>query len=161
MHSGTPVRWSQGRVYGVGTWVGYGDRVGTGRGNTGTPSHRARSPADSEAGPGTSLQGRWSGWSAGRARVPGTTLRARSVWPRQPSLYQGPAFQSNGRANLKKPRFQSFYSKVSQNDEVSPKKCHKAYHSPYFQNGSQISPLEILRFPFWPAFSCKELMGLF
>ena len=51
--------------------------------------------------------------------------------------------------------------KLSQNREVSPKYDEKAYHSPYFQNGPQKSPLGILRFPFLPAFSCKELMGLF
>ena len=58
-------------------------------------------------------------------------------------------------------RFVSFYCKVSQNREVSPKFDEKACHSPYIQNGSQMSPLEFLRFPFSRAFSHKELMGLF
>ena len=58
-------------------------------------------------------------------------------------------------------RFQSFYCKVSQNHRVSPKSVEKAYHSPYFQNGSQKSPLEKLRFPFLLAFSHKELLGPF
>ena len=34
----------------------------------------------------------------------------------------------------------------------------KACHSPYSQNGAQKSPLEIPRFPFYAAFSHKELM---
>ena len=51
--------------------------------------------------------------------------------------------------------------KVSQNGQVSPEFDQKACHSPYLQNGLQISPLEILRFPFLLAFSCKELMGHF
>ena len=58
-------------------------------------------------------------------------------------------------------RFQSFSLKVSQNREVSPKKCQKASHSPYLQNSSQKSPLDFLRFLFSSAFSPKELMGLF
>ena len=45
-----------------------------------------------------------------------------------------------------------------QNDEVSPKSVHKAYRSPYFQNGLQISPLDFLGFPYLLAFSPKELM---
>ena len=51
--------------------------------------------------------------------------------------------------------------KVSQNARVSPKSVEKAYVSPYFQNGLKKSPLEKLGFPFSPAFSHKELMGLF
>ena len=44
---------------------------------------------------------------------------------------------------------------------MSPENVNKAYHSPYFQNGSQKSALEFLRFPFLVAFSHKELIGLF
>ena len=58
-------------------------------------------------------------------------------------------------------RLGSYFSKVSQNRQVSPKLVNKASHTPYFQNGSQKSPLEILRFPISPAFSHKELMGQF
>ena len=58
-------------------------------------------------------------------------------------------------------RFDLISVKFSQNDEVSPKSVEKASVSPYFQNGLQISPLDFLGFPFSPAFSCKELMGLF
>ena len=55
----------------------------------------------------------------------------------------------------------SFYCKVSQNGRVSPEKCQKAYHSPCFQNRLQKSPLDFLRFPYFRAFSHKELMGHF
>ena len=58
-------------------------------------------------------------------------------------------------------RFHHLFSKVSQNDEVSLKSVNKACHAPYLQNGLQKSPLEILRFPYFVAFSHKELMGLF
>ena len=60
-----------------------------------------------------------------------------------------------------KARFHDIYCKVSQKCIVSPKYHEKACHSPYLQNGLGKSPLEILRFLFWPAFSHKELMGLF
>ena len=58
-------------------------------------------------------------------------------------------------------RIDLIFYKVSQNREVSPVFIEKACHSPHFQNGVQKSPLEILRIPFRPAFSHKELMGLF
>ena len=58
-------------------------------------------------------------------------------------------------------RFDLIFSKVSQNSEVSPEYVHKACHSPYIQNRLQKSPLDILRFPYFPAFSHKELLGLF
>ena len=93
----------------------------------------------------------------GGGTAPGTTLRARSGYP-VPLPVPGP---SECRPWANKARFHSFYWKVSQNDEVSPKNVEKAYHSPYFQNRVQKSPLEILRFPFLPAFSCKELIGPF
>ena len=58
-------------------------------------------------------------------------------------------------------RFSLKYCKVSQYRGVSPKYVEKASHAPYFQNGLQKSPLVILGFPFSPAFSPKELLGLF
>ena len=58
-------------------------------------------------------------------------------------------------------RLRSIFRKLSQNGEVSSKSTQKACHSPYFQNEVQISPLDFLRFPIWPAFSHKELMGRF
>ena len=51
--------------------------------------------------------------------------------------------------------------KVSQNGRVSPENVNKASHSPYSQNGSRKSALEILRFLYSLAFSHKELMGRF
>ena len=49
---------------------------------------------------------------------------------------------------------------------VKTAKCHQNVSKrpplvPIFQNGSQKSPLEILRFPYSAAFSPKELMGHF
>ena len=58
-------------------------------------------------------------------------------------------------------RLTSYFYKVSQNSEVSPKYVNKASLSPYIQNGSQKSPLGILGFPYSLAFSHKELMTLF
>ena len=58
-------------------------------------------------------------------------------------------------------RFHDILLKVSQNGQVSPENVNKASHSPCFQNGLRKSPLEILRFPFWRAFSHKELSGHF
>ena len=106
--------------------------------------------------------GGWSGWGLGSDVTvggdgPGTTLRARSAHPVGLPV-PGPC-ECPPRAN--KARFDLYFSKVSQNREVSPKSRHKASHSPYFQNGPGKSPLEIPRFPFSPAFSHKELMGLF
>ena len=51
--------------------------------------------------------------------------------------------------------------KVSQNDGVSPERSKRPVIVPIYQNGSQKSPLEILRFTYSSAFSHKELMGLF
>ena len=69
-----------------------------------------------------------------------------------------PGHPTHGRLNLRKVRIMTYFSKVSQNDEVSLKMSEKAYVSPCFQNGLRNSPLEILGFPFSPAFSAKELM---
>ena len=107
----------------------------------------------------------WSGWPAGSGRTrcsaagtaisppsgPGRSSPASPPWdmPLECRLW----------ANMA--RFQSFYWKLSQNDEVSTKKCEKASHSPYFQNGCQKSPLGFLGFPYLRAFSHKELMGHF
>ena len=60
-----------------------------------------------------------------------------------------------------KARFHVISYKVSQNRQVSPKSVQKAYHSPCFQNEAKKSPLDFLRFPVFPAFSHKELMGRF
>ena len=79
-------------------------------------------------------------------------------YPAGPSLVMGPR---NAASWPIRARFTPLYSKVSQNREVSPKYHEKASHSPYFQNGRQKSPLEILRFPFPRAFSHKELMAHF
>ena len=132
--------------------------VGTG---TTQPHCSGRGPYDSEAGPGRALQGPWSGWSYG-ARANGRrdghipTLRARSG-PEDPPW----DMPSECRPGTNTARFHYISYKVSQNGKVSPKNIEKACHSPYFQNGTQNSPLGIPSFPFSSAFSHKELMVLF
>ena len=117
-------------VYQGGYGTGWVYRVGI---PGAVPSRQGRTrkvPGTSGAGPGSPLQGDWSGWVPGT--VPSTsapTLRARS-WGLQPhSLVL--LEQSRLRANTA--RFDLISYKVSQNGEVSPE-CHeKACHSPYIQ----------------------------
>ena len=78
-----------------------------------------------------------------------------------PLRWQYTSPRANSRLWANKARFSDILLKSSQNREVSPKSVEKAYHSPYFQNRVRKSPLEILRFPFLPAFSHKELSGHF
>ena len=61
----------------------------------------------------------------------------------------------------KRARLRTLFSKVSQNDEVSPKVSKRPVIVPILKNGSRKSPLDFLRFPSEPAFSHKELMGRF
>ena len=158
------------RVGGGCTWWGMG--TGWVRGGVyRVPSQLpGEGPTDSGAGPGSPAG--WSGWSVGAGRTthgqmklnmgtgdgggdgPSTTLRARSV-PLGPPCTGTLQIAASWpiRRDLT-----SFFYKVSQNGEVSSEKCEKACHSPHIQNGSRKSPLEIPGFPFWPAFSHKELM---
>ena len=98
----------------------------------GTPSQLESGAYDSEAGPG----------SPRGAGVGGHMHSARPSTQNPPS---GPGPARTGHSLVLGPlpaswpirvRLTSFYSKVSQNDEVSPKYTHKACHSPYSQNGS-------------------------
>ena len=100
----------------------------------------------------------WSGWVWGRVRpslLPHHSLRS------GPLRWVAASPRANSRLLANKARFQSYFSKVSQNQGVSPVYVEKACHSPYFQNRLQKSALKILRFPFLPAFSHKELSGRF
>ena len=85
--------------------------------------------------------------------------------PTHHSLRSGPgpcrALVGGWAPRSKRARLRSYFYKVSQNDEVSPKYLEKACHAPYFQNGLKNSPLEIPGFPYLLAFSPKELMVLF
>ena len=81
---------------------------------------------------------------------------ARSV-SLEPSL----GYPSGSRLLANRARFDLFSYKVSQNGQVSSEYVEKASVSPYFQKRVGKSPLGFLRFPFLPAFSPKELMGLF
>ena len=152
------------RVYGVGqgsTGVGYGDRVGGRRGNTGTQPRCSREGSRQRSGPRSPCRGR-SGWSGSRnvrSRTPPTPCgRGPLRW-----VLLGPprAGASYGRANRQNRQNSVRTVNVSQNRRVSPKSVHKAYHSPCSQNGLKKSPLEILRFTDSLAFSHKELMGHF
>ena len=124
-----------------GGYTGWVYRVG----NTRVPSQLESGGHIQRSGPRKPCKG-WSGWdmSAAPARAP-RTHPSGPVGPLQgPPWFWGPLPASWPiRA-----RFDLISTKVSQNDEVSPKKCHKACHSPYSQNGSRKSPLEIPRFPF-------------
>ena len=122
---------------------------------TRTDIPRAKDPA--ERAP-EAPSGGWSGWDPAASPSvrhppcgPGQTPAGSSLVPPRAKAASWPI----------KARIQSYFSKVSQNHRVSPKYVQKACHSPYFQNGRQKSPLDILGFPFRPAFSPKELMGHF
>ena len=142
--------------YRVGIRGGY-SRVGGG-GVYRVPSHAARGGSRySEAGPvGSCREPEWvvSGCSAPVRPV--TT----PAGPGRPEGSLSPP-RANAASGPIRARFSVISSKVSQNRIVSPKMWYKACHSPYFQNGCQKSALGFLRFPFLPAFSPKELMGLF
>ena len=129
------------------------------------PAARGGKVPPSEAGPGSSCRElEWVGWGLdGRTGTAAGTapgyhpFGARSV-PVGPPCTQDPW---NAASWPIRARFQSYSLKVSQNRRVSPKYVHKASHSPYFQNGLHKSPLGFLRFPYFSAFSPKELMGHF
>ena len=141
----------------MGPWCGLGGYTGWVLPRPTHPATRLRAArrtpgAPSEAGPGRPCRGlKWVGCGVrglqGVRRLgtaPETTLRARSVPPWGP-----PCLRTLGcRLRANTARFRSIFSKVSQNDEVSPKSVEKACRSPYFQNEAQKSPLEILGFPF-------------
>ena len=150
-----------GMVTGSGVRVGYGDRVGTGRGiPVAQPARQGRTPVSgvltAKRAP-EALQGLEWVVSMQRPVRPHPPLRG-PVGACSPSLVlleQTPAsWPIRARCDL-------FYVKLSQNRVVSPKYVKKAYHSPCFQKPAQKSPLDFLGFPFSTAFSHKELMVLF
>ena len=155
-------RTGPGSVYGTGQCTGCvpgGVWAGgyTGWVIRGSPSTWKAEPQTAERAPEALAQG-WSGWSE---------VQRPPVQPDHP-LQAPQAFRGPLRCQASLPaswpiraRFRHIYCKVRQNREVSSEKCQKASHSPYFQNGLGNSPLDFLRFPFYPAFSGKELMGHF
>ena len=149
------------RGMGPGGYTGVVYRVGTGEGYTGTqpaargdlqiPAKRARSPA------GGGVVGIWrSGALGDGGQLPGPPCGPGRVPGTLPVLGPAiPALQPIGRDSI------TFSIKL-----VKTAKCHQECRKrpvivPIFQNGSQMSALEIPRFPFSVAFSHKELMGLF
>ena len=108
------------------------------------------------------LQGAWSGgvwvWARDPAAVSQDPPFGPGRSPLVPSLVLGPLIAASWPITA---RFHHISYKVSQNGQVSPKYVEKASHSPCFQNVVRKSPLEILRFPYFLAFSHKELMGRF
>ena len=139
--------------YGYGVW-GTG---GWGRGSTHRPSTLLEEQTRQRSGPRNLPAGRWSGWS-GAADVQAPTPPLPAVGP---APLGGTLPRANAASGPIKARFNLILLKYSQNRVVSPKYVHKACHSPYIQNGSQKSPLRILRFPYSLAFSHKELLGPF
>ena len=65
--------------------------------------------------------------------------------PRGPPWYWDPWFPASWPIRA---RFHVNSCKVSQNGQVSPGNVEKACHSPCFQNGLAMSPLDFLGFPF-------------
>ena len=123
--------------------------------------HCSGSKPDSEAGPGSPCQGAGVGGQVQRASGPAP--HPSGPFPAVTGCFWDLLEQdpTHGRLNLQKARLTSIFSKVSLNGQVSPKCVDKACHSPCFQNGLRKSPLGFLGFLFLPAFSHKELMGLF
>ena len=124
----------------------------------------SRSKPDSEAGPVGPARAGVGGqvqrtYRRSRGRSPETTTPG--LWPSGPASLSQACWGRDLASDLETARFDLNITKVSQNRGVSPEYAHKACHSPYFQNGPGKSALEIPRFPFCPAFSGKELMGLF
>ena len=138
--------------------VGYGTGWVPGRGNTGVyPAAKdvpVKRSMDSGAGPGSPSRGLEWVVHAQRPSTSAPTLRARSC----PCRALPGAPRAKAASGPIGARFDLISVELSQNDEVSPKYPEKASHSPYFQNGLRMSPLDFLRFPFSPAFSGKELM---
>ena len=98
------------------------------------------------------------GWTG----VPGSRpTHSSPVGFRGPLRWSGPLPRANAASWPILARFDLILLNYSQNARVSPKYVNKACHSPYLQNGLQKSALQILRFPYFVAFSHKELMGLF
>ena len=130
-----------------------------------TTQHAARGGSHtSEAGPGRHRVpgvggcGARAPWGTSTGTAAGTVLRP-PFGPGQPP--QWPPCLRTSQIAASQPigaRLTSISYKVSQNGQVSTKKCQKACHSPCFIFKAQKSPLEIPRFLFWPAFSHKELM---
>ena len=144
-----------------GGYTGWVYRVGTGEGNTGTPSQLLSGGMFQRSGPRKALQGPGVGGNMlQRPWTSGPTSRA--GWPGR--SHAGPSLvllEQNPASWPIRARFRSILLKVSQNGQVSPKITEKACHSPCFQNAVGKSTLEILRFRVFPAFSHKELMGHF
>ena len=142
-------------------WV-YGWVVGRAIPGTTQPGPRLlEEQARQRSGPRKSHRG-WSGWS-GAADVLGPTLvRTRTLpHPLRPCRPPGPA--PLGRVLLAGKGRDSDLNSIKL---VKTAKCHQKVSIrpvivPIFQNGSGKSPLGFLRFPYWPAFSHKELLGLF
>ena len=139
------------------TWGGMGTG-GYGEGLYRVPTDLWKAePQTAKRAPEAPARG-WSGWSEVQ-RPPGSQNP-----PFGPGRSSQLALPGSGTLPASWPigaRFDLISKKHSQNGEVSPKSVQKACHSPYFQNGLRKSPLGFLRFPFSPAFSHKELMGLF
>ena len=164
MDVGQPVH---GAVYGVGRVLGTGIPGCTGEGYTGyypptdlQLAHRSpRSKPTQRSGPvgpaGPEWWGGCSGRNGGRGRSwvppfgPGQAPCALPV----PRTSQIAHLQPKGRD------FMTFLRNLVKTAKCRLNVSKRPVIVPIFQNRPQMSPLEILRFPFLPAFSCKELMG--
>ena len=118
-------RWVAGWVYGVGIRGGYtGGYTGEYPAARGGPNPAKRAPEALQGLEWVGLGPGVTGDGGGNGHIP--TLRARSGSESPP--WDMP---SECRLTAKRARIHQYFSKVSQNRKVSPKKCEKACHSPY------------------------------
>ena len=148
---------------GTGVWDGWvpGWGMGTGwvlgRAIPGTQPAAKRRQIPAKRAPEPPAGG-WSGWvSAAAPRSPGDhPCGARSVlWPSLSPPRANPASGPIRRDST------TFPIKLVKTVKCRQNMSKRPVIVPNSQNGSQMSPLDILRFPFAPAFSHKELMGRF
>ena len=144
-------------------WVPGRAIPGTGS-TTQLPRAEPQEPIPSGAGPGSPCQGlEWVGygWEGDPFACPSTGAHP-APGPPTPALWAyGARFAVQDPPCGQKARFHDISQKLRQNGQVSTKSVEKACHSPCLPKRVRKSPLEFLRFPFWPAFSPKELMGPF
>ena len=152
----------------LGGYTGWVIRRGTTRAPTDLPALRSV-PADQRPqGAGPCCR---QGWVGSRVGPTPSRTHPRYVRPaciRPPSVPEGPVRPLQGLpcrrlgSSSKRARFHDIFLKVSQ----KRRKCHQKVLKrpvivPVLQNGLQKSPLDFPGICFWPAFSHKELMGLF
>ena len=133
------------------------------RGSTTQPPRAEVQTRTSEAGPGSPMGLEWVGTGLDRplrvsqyrcASGPRTTHSGHKGL-RGPLRCPGTSLRAKRRDSM------TFPIKLVKTTECHQKSPKRPVIVPVFQNGSGKSPLDFPGFLFWPAFSHKELMGLF